>query len=44
MAALSVQHPRGRTRRGFLADTALGFTGLAAGATLARDGFARADD
>jgi len=33
----------GRTRRSFLADCGLGFTGLALGAMLARDGVARAD-
>ena len=36
--------PCGRTRRSFLADTALGFTGLAAGAMLHRDGIARGDE
>ena len=35
-------HPRS-TRRSFLADTGLGFTGLALGAMLFRDGIARAD-
>jgi hypothetical protein len=34
----------GVTRRSFLADTGLGFTGLALGALLFRDGVARADD
>ena len=33
----------GVTRRSFLADTGLGFTGLALGALLYRDGIARAD-
>lgn len=33
---------RGHTRRGFLADCGLGFTGLAMGAMLARDGVVRA--
>src|SRR5437016_7865539 len=33
----------GITRRSFLADTGLGFTGLALGAMLFRDGVARAD-
>src|SRR5438128_3426746 len=31
-------------RRAFLADVGMGFTGLALGALLARDGVARADD
>ena len=34
----------GRTRRGFLADCGLGFTGLAMGAMLQRDGIVRAND
>src|SRR5213083_2667026 len=34
----------GVTRRSFLADTGLGFTGLALGAMLFRDGIARADE
>ena len=34
---------RGITRRSFLADTGMGFTGLALGAMLFRDGVARAD-
>lgn len=34
----------GITRRSFLADTGLGFTGLALGALLFRDGIARADE
>jgi hypothetical protein len=34
----------GITRRSFLADTGLGFTGLALGAMLFRDGIARADE
>jgi hypothetical protein len=34
---------RGITRRSFLADTGMGFTGLALGAMLARDGVARAE-
>src|SRR3954453_15156238 len=33
----------GVTRRSFLADTGMGFTGLALGAMLFRDGVARAD-
>src|SRR5262245_29228246 len=33
----------GITRRSFLVDTGMGFTGLALGALLARDGVARAD-
>src|SRR6516165_10244454 len=32
----------GKTRRSFLADTGMGFTGLALGAMLARDGITRA--
>src|SRR6516165_10720894 len=32
-----------KTRRAFLADTGMGFTGLALGAMLARDGIVRAD-
>jgi hypothetical protein len=35
---------QGITRRSFLADTGLGFTGLALGAMLFRDGVARADE
>src|SRR6267142_6610005 len=34
----------GVTRRSFLADTGMGFTGLALGAMLFRDGIARASD
>ncbi len=34
----------GRTRRAFLADTGMGFTGLALGAMLARDGVVRAGE
>src|SRR6478672_12910289 len=34
---------RCKTRRAFLADTGMGFTGLALGAMLARDGIVRAD-
>src|SRR5262245_15477554 len=34
---------RGVTRRSFLADTGMGFTGLALGAILFKDGIARAD-
>src|SRR5215204_6566454 len=34
----------GITRRSFLADTGLGFTGLALGAMLFRDGVARAEE
>src|SRR6185436_1995406 len=34
----------GITRRSFLADTGMGFTGLALGAMLFRDGIARAND
>jgi hypothetical protein len=37
-------HCAGVTRRSFLADTGLGFTGLALGAMLFRDGVARADE
>src|SRR5262245_33140037 len=39
-------HPRcpGVTRRTFLADTGMGFTGLALAAMLFKDGVARADD
>src|SRR4051812_38549513 len=35
---------RPRSRRTFLADMGMGFTGLALGAMLARDGIARADE
>ena len=40
------RHPNcpGITRRSFLADTGMGFTGLALGAMLFKDGVARADD
>ena len=34
----------GRTRRSFLADTGMGFTGLAPGAMLFKDGVARAEE
>src|SRR6185503_15481968 len=37
-------HCRGITRRSFLADTGMGFTGLALSAMLFRDGLARADE
>jgi hypothetical protein len=45
---MSAPHPhagpcRGVTRRSFLADTGMGFTGLALGAMFYRDGVARAD-
>src|SRR6185436_15967992 len=36
-------HCRGITRRAFLADTGMGFTGLALGALLFKDGIVRAD-
>ena len=36
-------HCPGITRRSFLADTGLGFTGLALGAMLFKDGVARAE-
>jgi Protein of unknown function (DUF1501) len=38
------KHPLALTRRGFLADVGTGFTGLALGALLARDGIVRAED
>ena len=37
-------HGRGVSRRSFLADTGMGFTGMALGAMLFKDGIARADD
>lgn len=40
----SPSHTCGMTRRSFLADTGLGFTGLALGAMLFKDGIARADN
>src|SRR5499427_8693423 len=43
MATSHSQRCRGVTRRSFLADTGLGFTGLALGAMLFRDGVVRAD-
>jgi hypothetical protein len=39
----SVRQCRGITRRSFLLDTGMGFTGLALGAMLFRDGYLRAD-
>jgi hypothetical protein len=43
MATPHSQRCRGVTRRSFLSDTGLGFTGLALGVLLFRDGVARAD-
>src|SRR5438874_388406 len=43
MASRRTQCCPGITRRSFLADTGMGFTGLALGAMLFRDGVARAD-
>ena len=40
---MASEHCRGVTRRSFLADTGMGFTGLALGAVLYRDGVARAE-
>ncbi len=42
MSSRDSQHST--TRRGFLADTGMGFTGLVLGAMLRRDGIVRADD
>ena len=39
-----IQHFPSQNRRSFLADTGMGFTGLALGALLQRDGVLRADD
>jgi hypothetical protein len=41
---MPTRHCRGVTRRSFLADTGMGFTGLALAAMLHRDGFLRADE
>src|SRR5438874_1744618 len=43
MASRRTQCCPGITRRSFLADTGMGFTGLALGALLYRDGIARSD-